>query len=160
MNEVANFDLNDKKIELIKRMYCKGASNDEFEVFLAICKRTRLDPLMKQIYMIERSTKNDKTEKWEKTYSVQASIDGFRLIAERSGKYSPGREPTYLYDENKSLVAATAYVKKLTEDGTWHEIGATAHWSEYVQTKKDGTPTKFWNKMKHVMLAKCAEALA
>jgi hypothetical protein len=29
-----------------------------------------------------------------------------------------------------------------------------------VQTKKDGSPTKFWADMPHVMIAKCAEAIA
>ena len=33
-------------------------------------------------------------------------------------------------------------------------------WSEYVQTKQDGNPTKFWNDMPMNQLAKCAEAHA
>jgi hypothetical protein len=33
-----------------------------------------------------------------------------------------------------------------------------ARWKEFVQTKKDGTPTSFWARMPYNQLAKCAEA--
>ena len=55
-------------------------------------------------------------------------------------------------------MSATAYVKKLA-GGQWHVVAATAHYSEYVQKKKDGGITSMWLKP-HIMLGKCAEALA
>jgi hypothetical protein len=75
-------------------------------------------------------------------------------------KYAPGREPSHTYDPKGKIATATSYVKKMTADGLWHEVAATAHYAEYVQTTKEGTPTKFWVQMPHVMLAKVAEALA
>jgi hypothetical protein len=92
--------------------------------------------------------------------SIQTGIDGYRLIAERTGKYSPGKEPVFQYDQNNKLRSATAFVKKMTDDGTWHEVAATAFFHEYCQKKKDGSPTQFWLNMGHTMIAKCAEALA
>ena len=92
--------------------------------------------------------------------TTQVSIDGYRLIAEKTGRYSPGKESTYTYDENKNLISATAYVKKMTSDGTWHEVAATAFYVEYMQKNKAGELTKFWANMPHIMLAKCAESLA
>ena len=79
----------------------------------------------------------------------------------------PGREPTYQYDENKRLVSSTAYVKKQTRDGTWHEIGATAFFNEYCQTYKDKSTgqqklTQFWAEeiVQATSALECAEALS
>jgi phage recombination protein Bet len=149
------------KVELWKRTFMKNASDDELELFANICKRTGLSPEMKQIYAVSRF--DSKTGK--EVFSFQTSIDGFRVIAERTGRYAPGQEPKYEYNGDKQLVCATAYVKKLTLDGTWHEVAATAFYDEYVQEFKDKAtgamkPSQFWARMPHVMLAKCAESLA
>jgi phage recombination protein Bet len=150
-----------ERIELWKRTFMKGASDDELVLFEEICKRTGLSPEMKQIHAIPRED-----YKLKKTvFTFQVSIDGYRLLADRTGKYAPGREPTFNYDKDGMLLSATSYVKKLTSDGTWHEVGATAFYNEYVQTFKDKDtgkqePTKFWKQSEHNQLAKCAEALA
>ena len=133
------------KVNLLKQTVCKGSSDNEFELFLHVCKRTGLDPFMKQIYSIPRGGQR----------TIQTAIDGFRLIAERTGRYAPGKESTYVYDDKGNLFSATSYVKKMTPDGTWHEISASAIFNEYCPG--NGT---FWKKMPHVMLAKCAEAIA
>jgi hypothetical protein len=91
--------------------------------------------------------------------TIQTSIDGYRLVADRTGKYAPGQEPVFVHDAHGKLLSATAYVKKLTRDGTWHVVPATAHFEEYVQVF-NGKPAGLWQKMPRTMLAKCAEALA
>jgi len=146
----------ESKIELLKNTICKGSTDEEFELFIHACKRTGLDPFMRQIYAVKRWDSSLKRE----SMTIQTGIDGYRLIAERTGKYSPGREPTYQYDGEGKIISATAYVKKQTTDGTWHEIAATAFFNEYCQRTKEGKPTRFWMQMAHTMLAKCAEALA
>jgi len=148
-------------VDLIKDMYFKGSSDSEFMMFMHVCKKTGLDPAMRQIFPVKRW--DNKLNK--ETMTIQTGIDGYRLIAERTGRYAPGREPTYQYEGNGKLISATSYVKKQTADGTWHEIAATAFYDEYVQTfldKKSGVkkPTQFWQNMQHNQLAKCAEALA
>ena len=145
-----------EKIELLKNTICKGSTNDEFQLFLMTCKRTGLDPFARQLHAVKRWDGSLKRE----VMTIQTGIDGYRLIAERTGCYAPGREPTYAYDKDGNLLSATAYVKKMTKDGTWHEIAATAYYAEYVQTTKDGNPTRFWKQMPHGQLSKCAEALA
>lgn len=147
--------IEDKK-QLLKRTICKGATDEEFELFYHACKRTGLDPFMKQVYAVKRWDSKERKE----VMTIQTSIDGFRLIAERTGRYSPGRESTFTYNDKEDLISATAYVKKMTADGTWHEIAATAFFEEYCQRTKEGKLTNFWEKMPHVMLAKCAESLA
>lgn len=145
------------KIDLLKQTLCKGASNEEFALFMNVCKHTGLDPFMKQIYPVFRNAKEG--DKWVKQMTIQTGIDGLRLIAERTGNYAPGRETTYTYDSNNKLLSATAYVKKRTRDGVWHEVAATAFYAEYVQVFK-GQVGQFWDSKPHVMLGKCAESLA
>lgn len=148
----------ESKIELIKRVIAKGCTNDELELFLYHAKRTGLDPLAKQIHAIKRWSSQEGRD----VMSIQTGIDGFRLIADRTNKYAPGKKPDFVERDDK-LYSATAYVMKFAGD-QWHEVSAEAFWDEYVQTKKDkdGTPipTAMWKKMPHTMLAKCAEALA
>lgn len=146
----------DSKRELLKNTVARNLTNDEFELFCLVCKRTGLDPFMKQVYPVKRKDYKNNID----VMTIQTSIDGFRAIAERTCHYAPGREPTYTYDNDKRLISATSYIKKMTPDGTWHEVAATAFFDEYCQRSKDGEPMQFWKKMPHVMLAKCAEALA
>lgn len=145
------------QVELVKETIAKGASDDELMLFLNIAQRSGLDPFSKQIYLIERRANVD--GQWRTSRQPQTGIDGLRLIADRTGNYAPGRAPIYTYTEAGQLETATAYVKKWVR-GEWHEVPATAHYSEYVQTKKDGQPTQMWGEKPHIMLAKCAEALA
>lgn len=147
MNELVVRDERQQEIEskraLIKSMYAKDCTDDEFEVFLFTCKRLGLDPRAKQIYAIKLQGK----------MTFQIGIDGLRLVAERTGKYAPGRETNYVYDKDGKLFSATAYVKKLVND-TWHEVPATAYMAEY------STGQATWKTKPHIMLGKCAESLA
>lgn len=145
-----------EQIDLISRTVCKDCTPDELQTFLHVCDATGLDPLLRQVHPVRRFDRDANRE----VMSIQTGIDGYRLIADRTGKYAPGREPTFAYDDAGKLKAATAYVKKRTDDGTWHEVSATAFWDEYVGLKRDGKPTRFWATKPHIMLPKCAEALA
>jgi len=130
--------------EIVKRTIAPDLNEDELMIFSHICHRVRLDPFARQIYAIKRGGK----------MCIQTGIDGFRLVAERTGKYAPGNDTEFLYDDKNRLVGAKVYVKKLTPDGTWHNISATAFLSEYNPNQG------LWRKMPHVMIEKCAEARA
>jgi phage recombination protein Bet len=146
--------LSAEQVDLIKRTIAKGATDDELQLFLATAKRLGLDPFARQIFPVKRWDNRLRME----VMAIQTSIDGFRLIAERTGCYAPGRPTEYGMVDGK-LQRATAYVKKFVH-GAWHEIAEDAYWDEYVQTTKDGTVTSMWKRMPRVMLAKCAEARA
>lgn len=139
-----------EQVALLKTTVAKDTTDDELALFMHVCKKSGLDPFARQIYAIKR--KNRRSGKDEMT--IQTGIDGYRVVAERTGMYAPGKEPSYVYDKDKRLVSATAYIHKRVGDA-WFEVSATAFYSEYVQE------TNFiWQKMPHVMLSKCAEALA
>lgn len=150
-NEITNYSRDD--IDLLRETICKGCTPQDFKLFMMVCQRTKLDPFAKQIYAVPRwDSKLNRN-----SMTIQTSIDGFRLVAERTGKYAPGRATEYQF-ENGKLISATSFIKKQTSDGTWHEVSYTAFLEEYCQRMKDGRPTKFWSDMPRVMLAKVAEA--
>lgn len=139
-----SYKWSEEQLAIVKRTLAPDLTNDELMIFGHICHRVNLDPFARQIYAIKRKGK----------MCIQTGIDGFRLVAERTGKYAPGKDTEFLYDDNKKLIGAKAYVKKMTADGTWHDISATALLSEYNAFQG------LWQKMPHVMIEKCAEARA
>ncbi len=138
-----------EQIDLVKRTIAKGASNDELALFLNQCQRTGLDPFSRQIYWIARGGKG----------TTQVSIDGFRVVAERTGQMD-GQEchwcdedgvwvDVWLKKSNPAAARVMVYRK-----GCQKPFPGVARFSEYSA----GGP--MWAKMPATMLAKCAEALA
>ena len=170
MNELAvQFD--SQQVELIKRQIAKGATNDELSMFLYQCKRTGLDPFSRQIYAIQRREKDKASNSWITKMSTQVSIDGFRLIAERTGQYAGQLGPYWCGVSGewvdvwlKSEPPAAAKVAVLRKDFK-EPLWGIALYSEYLQTYFDKEtrqerPSGLWAKMPALMLAKCAESLA
>lgn len=142
----------------------KGTPESQVQVFAQICKEKRLSPFQKQIYLLPFKKKNG--EKWETHYACIIGIDGYRTIAERTGKYvgnddyrfDNGKTEFQLREANKKApVTATATVYKLV-GGQRIPYSATASWQSYCPT--DSKKAFNWNRMPFLMLGKTAEALA
>lgn len=151
----------ESKMQILGDVIAPGLSPAQLDVFAVACNRTRLDPFAKQIYAISRWD----SELGRNKMTIQTGIDGFRIIAERTGKYG-GRMPFEWCGPDgvwvdvwlKKEPPAAARARIIRKD--WSEpIYAIARYSAYAQLKKDGSPTHMWKKMDAEQLAKCAEAL-
>lgn len=151
-----------EQIQLIKNTIAKGCNDDEFQMFMAVCNRTGLDPFAKQLYAVPR---------WDNklnrnVISLQVSIDGFRLIANRTGKYR-GQVGAYWCGKDgqwrdvwlEDVPPAAAKIGVLHADFK-EPLWRVAKYSSFVQTSKDGRPNQFWSRMPELMIAKVAESQA
>lgn len=120
------------------------------EAFLQHCRRTQLDPIARQIYAICRKGR----------WGIQISIDGARLIAERSGKYAgqtpvewtgDGQTWTQVWLDRQPPAAARVGVHR---SDFREPLYAVANFAAYAA----GGP--MWDKMPALMIGKCAEMLA
>ena len=146
-----------QQIETVRNFLAPDLNDDELALFVAIVNRSGLDPFGRQIWAYKRSGK----------LVIQASIDGLRLIALRTGLYG-GQRPTrwcgpdrvwqdvWLDRDNPPAAAMAAVIRKDYPEPTT----AVAVWDSYAAKGKDGKPVAVWATAPDVMLAKCAEALA
>ncbi|MCP5016910.1 MAG: phage recombination protein Bet [Ketobacter sp.] len=150
------------KIALIKNTVAKNADDNQLALFLHQATRTGLDPLAKQIHCVMRWNKDARRY----DMSIQTAIDGYRLIADRTGRYAGNDAP--LFDDSlteyqhlkanngKPPMVATATIYKIVA-GQRVPFTASAAWEAYAPKGKQAF---MWRKMPHLMLGKCAEALA
>jgi phage recombination protein Bet len=161
-----------KQVAALRAMgVAPDTSNADLAVFFHQARRTGLDPFAKQIYLMQRRSKNQRSGEWETKSTIQTGIDGYRLIARKAATkqntdydYGPvewcdeeGNWTDVWLHPGQAPIAArvTLYVGEKNK-----QYPAIAHYSEYVQVTKDGAPNSMWTKMAASQLAKCAEALA
>lgn len=153
----AEFAISTEQVALIKQTIMPAATDLELQLFVNLCRAKRLDPLTRQIYAIKPERSG-----WQ----FFASIDGLRIIAERSGKYLGQTAPIWCgpdgawrdvwLEDGPPAAAKVGVYKAGSTESTW----GIARWRSYARLNRDGAPIANWASMPDVMLAKCAEALA
>lgn len=139
-----------KQLAALKQLGLTNASNGDLAVFLHYAQRTGLDPFARQLYMIERGGR----------FTIQASIDGLRIVAQRSGEYAGQVGPYWCgedgawtdiwLEKTPPLAAKVGVLRKGFVEPLW----SVAKFDGY------NANSPIWKKMPDLMIAKCAEALA
>lgn len=155
-------DITQARVDLWRQTYCKNASPVELSQFVEICRRTGLSPETRQIYAIRRYD----AQVGREVMQTQTSIDGLRVIAERSHQYAGQEGPYWCGEDGKwtdvwlsdhpPVAAKVGVLRKDFKAPVW----GIAKYASYAQRNKAGQPTGLWQKMPDTMTAKCAEALA
>lgn len=144
------------QVQLVKDQIMREASDGDLMLFLQVSSHRGLDPFMKHIYAVQYGGK----------WSYQVSIDGLRLIAQRSGRYRGQTEPQWCGPDGKWVdVWLKDEPPAAARVGVWIEgnpqpLMAVALYRNFVVTDRNGNPNSFWRKMPDHMLAKCAESQA
>lgn len=141
--------------EMIRKSFLNGATEAEARVLLELAKVRKLNPISGQIHFVKRSKREG--QGWVSVWAAQVGIDGFRAIAERTGKYEGQDEPEF--ETDKAGRPTLCRVRVYRKDWSRPIVGV-AHFSEYVQKNSDGQPNHMWTSKPFLMIAKCAEALA
>lgn len=140
----------DVQLSALKTLGLANAQKGDLAFFFHQAQRTGLDPFARQIYMIERGGR----------FTIQTSIDGFRIIAQRSGKYRGQAGPFFCGEDGKwgdvwlKNTPPLAAKVGVYADGWAEPLWAVAKWDSYAQQ------SPIWKRMPDLMLAKCAESLA
>jgi phage recombination protein Bet len=142
---------NQHQLSALKQMGLDRAPTGELALLFHQAKRCGLDVFTRQIYMLQRGGR----------WGVQVSIDGLRLVAERTQKYAGQLGPFWCGPDGEwvdvwlsKTPPSAARVAVLRADFA-EPLWAVARWDSYAQPS---SPT--WKNMGDLMLAKCAEALA
>lgn len=163
MSELIEFSNEDKR--LIKQQFFPPQTTDlEMQYCMGVAKEMGLNPILKEIYFIERSAKVG--DQFVKKIEPMVGKAAYLKLAHKTGNFD-GLEsyvevqevPTLINGEwavKKELVA-TAIVYKKDSD---RPVKKSVPYSEYMQKKTDGSPTKFWAEKPTTMLKKVAESQA
>jgi phage recombination protein Bet len=162
VNDSALASYSSEELDLIKKTVAMNTTDDELKLFMYTSERTGLNPLTRQIHCIKMNRYNPESGKTESVMNIVTGIDGFRVVAERSGKYAG--QTRIEYGQMKDGYPEYAEVGVFRKD--WEQpVYARAYWKEYAKMYKDKNTQKMkvggtWEKMPFLMLGKCAEALA
>lgn len=147
----------EKDIDLIRRTKMpEGSSEDDLQLLLYYARKTGLNPLLNQVYPSKRKGK----------VTPQATIDGFRIAAERTGEYLGQTTPLFCGPDGQWTDAwvsdAPPVLAKvgILRRGFKEPLYGLARYAAYRQTDRQGQLMDTWAKMADTMLAKTAEALA
>jgi len=138
-----------EQLDLLKETLAKDLTDNEFKLFSFICQKTNLDPFGRQIYAVKRGGR----------MVIQTGIDGFRIIAGRTGEHGGTSDIEYDSDDGPNPKWAKVTVTRLVA-GKERFFSCTARWNEFAVLGHDGKPNTFWRKMPFHMLGKVAESHA
>jgi len=135
----------------------------EFKLFTELCKVRKLNPFLREAYLIKYSNKQPA--------SIVVGKDAILKRAVLNPKYNGMKSGIYVINENNEEIKRTGTFKLPNEVlvGGWAEvfrkdwdnsIGSSVSLEEAIQKKGDGTPNTNWTKQPATMIEKVAKVRA
>lgn len=136
---VARYDYDSAEVvQTIKQTVAKGATDAQLRMFLEVCRRTGLDPFLKEIWYVPEKG------------IIMAGRDGYLRVANEHPMFD-GMETRVERDRDGRPVKATCSVWRKDRN---HPITCEAYYSEYVKT------SPVWRQYPSAMIGKVAEVLS
>jgi len=163
MSELIEFDNEQKKI-IRDQFFPPAATNEDMIYCMGVAKALGLNPILKEIYFVER--KSQVNGQWVSKIEPLAGKNAFLKLAHMSGKFGGIETLTYLSEtpkliDGKWTVSSELMAKAIVTRSDFEmPFIVEVAYSEYVQKKRDGTPTKFWAEKPLTMLKKVASSQA
>ncbi len=163
-NAIQTYHAESFDAETIKNSIMPDATQTELALFKQACDHTGLNPFTREIYAVKRSKKVG--DEWRQVYSFQISIDGYRLMAERSGLYAGQGAPEWCGLDGKWKDVWTLQTPPYAARVSVYRRGCpvptvgVAYYDMSVALGKGGVALDQWRKSPAHMLAKAAESNA
>ena len=147
-------------VQDIKQMFCPKATDQEARMFLEICRYQGLNPFLKEAYLVKYSD-NDPASivvgKEVFTKRAQRLTERGLCLGWEAGIVVARDNKLEHLDGSMSLpgdvlLGGWCRVRRPNQEPFEH----TVELKEYIQTTRDGRPTKFWAKMPATMIRKVA----
>jgi len=145
MEETALIESNPAKDAYLKAIRADGASENEVTHMLYLAEQHKLDPLLKEIYLLPFKNKKGKQE-----FLPYVSYAGLVKCAHKSG-YFDGIEEELVFSPDGKILGAKA---RVWTKGSDHPCSAMCMMSEYNKGYS------VWASMPGAMIMKCAKARA
>lgn len=133
--------------ETIKKFLCPSATDQELMMGLQIAKTFNLNPMKREVYFVKYGNN---------AMSVLTGYEVYLKRAERSNKWNGMEVSSSGSIKGGDLKAVVKIFKKNWDNPLTHEV----YYSEYVQTKADGSPNRFWATKPITMIKKVAVSQA
>lgn len=162
-----------ERVDLVKRTICpKGISDDEFALFIEQCKRSGLDPLLKEAFCVARRANvgNRERPNWVTKYEFQPSEAGMLARAERFPDFK-GIQASAVFAEDEIIVDQgkgevvhrfNPAKRKGSLVGAWSRVVREGKLPVVVWLDFAGyvQQTPLWAKIPTTMIEKCARVAA
>ncbi|XXF79873.1 phage recombination protein Bet [Myxococcaceae bacterium GXIMD 01537] len=162
-----------ERVELVKRTICpKGISDDEFALFIEQCKRSGLDPLLKEAFCVARRQNAGSRERpqWVTKYEFQPSEAGMLARAERFPDFK-GIQASAVFAEDEIIVDQGKGEVVHRFNPAKRKGGLVGAWARVVRDGKLPVvvwldfagyvqQTPLWSKIPTTMIEKCARVAA
>ena len=150
-------------VDTVRRYFCPDATEPEVMHFLAVCKYHKINPWLKEAYLIKYGQSDPATIVVGKDFYNRRAQDfptykghaaGIILqVKDANGKLLIQRRPGAFHTDDEKLLGGWAKVYRSDrEDAIEIEVEV----GEYIQTRKDGSVTRFWKDKPATMIRKVA----